>query len=88
MARITLYGVPSYVTKRLRIFWRQSWTTRIWQLFLIVVGGLLVYGALSSAGVLIAAIAGIVVFTVLADDIRAVIVNIWRRNWAEVSVNL
>lgn len=62
-------------------FWHRSLADRLWQLFLVLVGGVIVVAALSSGIVFVATVAGIVVSIVLADDIRATVRNVWNRNF-------
>ena len=80
MARIKTL-IPVHWMRRLTRYWNQTLFDRIWQLFLVIVGSILVYAALSSGAVFVTAVAGIVLSYVLADDIRATIQNIWNRQF-------
>lgn len=85
---VRLFGIPRYVQQRLRRFRRESLVDRLWQVFLVVVGGFAVYLMFSSGGILLAFVAGTILSIFLADDIRQLASDIWNRNWAEVRVNL
>lgn len=74
-------GIPQYWHDVVARYWQQSWTDRLWQAFLVIVGGALVVAALSSGIVFVATVAGIVVSYVLADDVRQTVRDIWRRNF-------
>lgn len=88
MPRIRLIGIPLYAKDRFQRFWRQGWTTRLWQLFLVLVVASFVYLALSSGAIIIGAIAGILLSAILADDVVRLWQDIWHRRWASVRVNL
>lgn len=74
-------GIPQHWRTRWRRYYREPFWDKVWQAFLVLVGGALVVAALSSGVVFVTAIAGIVVSIVLADDIRATVNNIWDRNF-------
>lgn len=85
MLKITLYGIPSAVADNVRSFLSASVWDWLWRVFVIAVLLVAVY-VLAAMGVVGGIIASILVSTIFADDIRAIWLAIWRRDWAEVSL--
>jgi len=87
MVSIPLPLVPESLEEKLRAFARGTLLDVLWKL--LVVGALAVASLLLlSAGPYGAALGGILLGTLLSDDVRKMISDIWNRRWAEVQLPL
>lgn len=80
MARIPT-PIPESVATKARSYASEPLLDMLWKLFLVIVGGSILYGAMASGGVLVSAIAGIGIFVFISDDIEQAAKDIWNRNF-------
>lgn len=83
MLALTLYGIPASVSTHFRRLWKGSAGAILWRLFVTCLLALVSYGLLTMGGYG-AVIAGILVSTLISDDVRQFVRDIWTRDWAEV----
>lgn len=87
MVSIPLIGIPESLEETLRGFARGTLLDILWKL--LVVGVLAVLSLLLlSAGPYGAAVGGILLGTLLSDDVRKMVSDLWNRRWAEIKLPL
>jgi hypothetical protein len=84
MGRITLYGVPAAVGDWIRGLLSGSLGDVLWKLLVLTVLVGIAFVLLVAMGGFAAAVGGILLATLVSDDVRALVANVWHRNWAEV----
>jgi len=81
--RWTLYGIPRTVKQKFGAITRGSIGDTLWKLFVVAV--LLTIGlGLVALGPIGAVVGGILIATLVSDDVRAFVDDVWNRRWAEV----
>jgi len=87
MARVPIPLVPETWQEKAGEFARGSLLDIVWKLFVV-----LLFAALSAlllaAGPYGAAVGGILLGTLLSDEVRKSVADIWYRRWAEVKLPL
>lgn len=82
-----LYGIPRSVAQSTRRLFAGTLGDVLWKLFIL--GLLVLVGiALLSMGAVGGVIGGILLGTLLADDVRAFISDLWNRRWARIETPL
>lgn len=86
MGRITLYGIPSSLVNTARGIFSGGVVDILWKTFVLTLFAVVIVVLIVGGGAVGAALGGILLGTLLSDDVRAVVANVWNRNWAEVNV--
>lgn len=81
--KFTLYGLPESVKRTLGRVTSGSIGDILWKLFVIVLLTIAAI-ALLSTGPFGAAVGGLLLGTLLSDDVRAFVGDLWNRRWAEI----
>jgi len=81
----TLFGIPRSAKRKLSGFVSGSIGDVLWKLFIVTVVGLMGIG-LVLMGPVGAVIGGLLITTLLSDDIRTLVADLWYRRWAEVTI--
>jgi hypothetical protein len=76
--------VPDHIADRIAQYGRGTLFDTLWKLFVSVVFALILYVALSSPIGFVSTLAGIAAGYLLADDVGAVINDIWHRDFYTV----
>jgi len=79
----TLYGVPKSVAAGIRRILAGSIGDVLWKLFVLAVL-LLAAAGLLAIGPVGAAVGGIILGTLLSDDVRELVADLWNRRWAKI----
>ncbi len=85
MARFSLWGIPETVEEKVRAFGRGTLLDVLWKLLVIGVLGV-VSLLLIAAGPYGAALGGVLLGTLLSEEVRKMVADIWNRRWAEVTI--
>lgn len=85
MVSIPLIGIPESLEEKLRGFARGTLVDVVWKLLVLSVLAALSL-LLLSAGPYGAAVGGILLGTLLSDDVRKMVSDVWNRRWAEVKL--
>lgn len=81
MARIPT-PIPESAVANVRAFFRGTAVDVLWKAFVLVMLGLLLLAlAAASPGFFVAFVIGAVLSAVLSDDIRAIVSDVWHRNF-------
>jgi len=87
MVSIPLIGVPEYIQDKLRAFGRGTLLDLVWKLLVVAaLAGMSLL--LIAAGPYGAALGGVLLGTLLSDDVRKLVSDVWNRRWAEVKLPL
>jgi len=81
--RWTLYGVPKSLKALLSRFWRGSPGEILWRLFMVAIIAVIGFG-LVTLGPVGAVIGGLLITTLVSNDIRAFVADLWYRRWAKI----
>lgn len=81
----TLFGIPRSAKQKLGRFTSGSIGNVLWKLFIVSVVGLIGIG-LVLMGPVGAVIGGLLITTLVSDDIRTLVADLWYRRWAEIEV--
>lgn len=84
MGRITLPGLPESVADWVRTVLSGSAGDVVWKLLMLTLFIGVAAVLLIGGGAFGAAIGGILLGTLLSDDVRALVLDVWNRDWAEV----
>jgi len=79
----TLYGVPKSLKALLSRVWRGSPGEILWRLFMVGIIAIIGFG-LVTLGPVGAVIGGLLITTLVSDDIRAFVADLWYRRWAKI----
>lgn len=82
--KITLYGVPSSAASWVRNLLAGSLGDVLWKLFVLALLSGIALLLIAGLGPFAAAVGGILLGALISDDVRALVANVWNRNWAEV----
>jgi len=85
--RWTLYGIPRTVKQKFGVITSGSIGDTLWKVLVVVV--LLTIGlGLVALGPIGAVVGGILIATLVSDDVRAFVDDVWNRRWAEIEAPL
>jgi hypothetical protein len=76
--------VPKHVATVVSRTIHSPWWLNLYRIVLILVASVVVIGALRSSSVLLGAIASIILFVALVDDVSKAASDVWNANFLEV----
>lgn len=82
--KITLYGIPKSAVQRLRRLFAGSLGDILWKIVISVVLVGIGYLLLAGGGIWGAIVGGAIITTLIDDDIRAFVSDLWNRRWAKL----
>lgn len=84
MGRITLPGLPESLADWARSVLAGSAGDVLWKLLMLALFVAVAVVLIVGGGAFGAALGGILLGTLLSDDVRALVRDVWNRDWAEV----
>lgn len=80
---ITLYGIPRAIGRGIRRVLSGTLGDILWKLFVLTLVLALGYILVAAGGVFGAVIGAALIGTLINDDVRRTVSDLWNRNWAE-----
>lgn len=79
--------IPESTWQQVTTFLRRGAISIAWKLLVLTVATILILAAAANVGVLGSILLGLFISVVLADDVQALVSDVWHRNFHEIKLN-